>query len=63
VFTSIDVVEVNEGGEGTLIVYDATLRMPFPLSLADPLLAKAFRGIGDKAAAGLEQVLNGTLVR
>jgi hypothetical protein len=63
VFTSIDVVEVSEDGEGTLVVYDATLRMPFPLSLADPLLAKAFRGIGDKAAAGLERVLVGTLVR
>ncbi len=60
--TSTDVVEVTPADDGSLVVYDAKLDLPFPLSLADPLLAKAFQKIGDKAAAGLEKALDGSLV-
>lgn len=61
-FRSIDEIEVVASGDGTLAVYDAVVKMPFPLSLGDRLLTKKFNEIGDKAAAGLEQALHGTLV-
>lgn len=60
--TSTDIVEVSATDEGTLVVYDATLDLPFPLSLGDALLAKTFQKIGDKAAAGMVKALDGTLV-
>jgi dehydrogenase/reductase SDR family protein 12 len=62
IFTSIDVIEVGADGDETVVVYDATLKIPFPLSLGDPILGRVFRRIGDKAAAGLEHALDGTLV-
>lgn len=61
-FTSIDVIEVRSDGDQTLVVYDATLKLPWYLRLFDPLLAKKFDEIGDKAAAGMERALDGTLV-
>ena len=60
--TSIDVIDVSNDGQGTLVVYDATLVLPFPLALADKLLDRWFQGIGDQAAQGLERALDGTLV-
>lgn len=61
-FTDISIVEVSTDGDETIAVYDATLKMPFPLSLADPLLRPIFNRIGDKAAGGLERALAGRLV-
>lgn len=61
-FTSIDVIEVRSEGDSTLVVYDATLQLPWYLRIADPLLAKKFNEIGDKAGAGMERALDGTLV-
>jgi carbon monoxide dehydrogenase subunit G len=60
--TSIDVIDVSDEGGQTTVVYDATLVLPFPLSLADKLLDKAFQKIGDRAAKGMERALEGTLV-
>jgi carbon monoxide dehydrogenase subunit G len=60
--TSIDTVTVERQAEGTLVTYEARLRLRFPLSLADPLLSRAFRKIGDRAAAGLEAALDGVMV-
>jgi carbon monoxide dehydrogenase subunit G len=62
VFTDISIVEVSTDGDETVAVYDATLKMPFPLSLGDRLLRPIFNRIGDKAAAGLERALGGKLV-
>jgi hypothetical protein len=42
---------------GTEVTYDADLRLRGPLRLADPLLALAFRRVGDRARDGLEQAL------
>ncbi len=42
---------------GTLVTYDAYLRLKGPLRLADPLLALAFNRIGNPALAGLREVL------
>jgi hypothetical protein len=58
----IDVIDVSEDDRGTLVVYDATLVLPFPLSVADKLLDRAFQKIGDRAARGMERALGGTLV-
>ena len=60
--TSIDVIEVSRVGDQTEFLYDATLRLKFPLSLGDPILNRVFRPIGDKAAGGMEKALSGTLV-
>jgi carbon monoxide dehydrogenase subunit G len=61
--TSTDVIEVSADGDETLVVYDAKLDLPFPLSLGDALLSRTFDKIGDKAAAGMEQALDGTLLK
>jgi hypothetical protein len=60
--TAIDVIEVSTVGDKTEFVYDATLKLKFPLSLGDVFLAKAFKRIGDKAAHGMEEALSGVLV-
>lgn len=60
--TSTDVIEVTRVGDQTQFVYDATLELKFPFSLGDAFLTKVFNGIGDKAAAGMEKALGGTLV-
>ncbi len=62
-FTSIDLITVQTDDEGTLVTYDAELTLNGVLGLADPLLRLAFGRIGDKAAAGLREALEGTTVR
>lgn len=57
VLTSEDRITVQPDGDGCLVTYDADLRLAGPLRLADPLLAAAFRRIGDRAAAGLRHRL------
>lgn len=42
---------------GTRVTYDANLRLKGPLRIADPLLAIAFRRIGDSALEGLREHL------
>ena len=44
---------------GTRVTYDADLRLKGPLKIADPLLALAFRRVGDCALEGLRGVLAG----
>lgn len=61
-FTSLDTVSIRPEAGRTEVVYDARLLLTFPLSLADPLLAKTFRSIGDAAAAGLAEALDGELI-
>jgi hypothetical protein len=60
--TSIDVIEVSTNGDKTEFVYDATLKLKFPLSLGDAFLTRVFNKIGDKAAIGMEKALAGALV-
>jgi len=65
-FTSIDTITVEpatgDKGAGSIVGYHAELLLNGPLSIFDKLLAKGFQGPGDKAAAGLERVLDGTIV-
>lgn len=42
---------------GTRVTYDAELRLKLLLTVADPLLALAFNRVGDRALAGLREVL------
>jgi len=58
-FTSEDRVTVVTDDAGTVVTYDAELRLNGPLRLADPLLRLVFGRIGDRAAAGLRRVLAG----
>ncbi len=57
--TSLDRITIESGDNGTVVTYDARLTLNGPLALADPLLGLAFQRIGDRAAAGLIEALDG----
>jgi len=56
---SLDTITFEAQGSGTRVTYDADLSMKGPLRLADPLLALAFKRVGDRALAGLRSNLAG----
>jgi carbon monoxide dehydrogenase subunit G len=56
---SRDRITFEAVGSGTRITYDAELTLKGPLRLADPLLALAFRRVGDRALAGMKRILVG----
>jgi carbon monoxide dehydrogenase subunit G len=62
-FTSQDRITVETDDAGTLVTYDADLRLKGVLRLADRGLRLVFGRIGDRAAAGLRRVLDGQQVR
>jgi hypothetical protein len=57
-FRSYDVISVSERGSGSVASYDALLELKGLAKIAAPLMGKAFRRIGDDAAAGLRRVLS-----
>jgi hypothetical protein len=57
--TSVDEIRIEASGSGAVVTYDAALTLNGPLGVLDPLLGRAFRRIGDRAAAGLRRVLAG----
>ena len=57
--TSLDTITVEGDGTGSIVTYDAELKLNGPLGLADPILRLTFGRIGDRAAAGLIRVLEG----
>ena len=57
VFTSIDRITVEPDGTGSLVTYDADLRLNGVLRVGDLGLRLVFGQIGDRAAAGLRRVL------
>lgn len=61
-FTSIDTIAVVPAAEGSIVTYDARLRLPLLLRLGDPVLGLVFRRVGDRAAAGLRTALEGEFV-
>ncbi len=61
-FTSVDVISVEPVDDGSIVTYDATLRLPLWLRAGDPILRLVFRRVGDAAAAGLRTTLDGTVV-
>jgi carbon monoxide dehydrogenase subunit G len=62
-FTSEDRITVEADDAGTVVTYDADLRLNGVLRLGDPGLRLAFGRIGDRAAAGLRRALDGQPVR
>lgn len=62
-FTSTDVIGVEPADGGSIVTYAAELAMPFPLSLADRWLQGVFDRIGDAAASGLAEALDGEWMR
>lgn len=56
-FISLDTITITRSGEGSLLTYDADVRLRGPLRLGDPLLAIGFNKVADKAAAGLRERL------
>ncbi len=64
VLTSRDTITVQQdgAGPGSVVTYDAVLKLKGPLGLADSLLGLSFKKIGDRAAAGLVAALAGERV-
>lgn len=60
--TSFDTITVRADGDGSVVTYDAELTFNGILGLGDPFLALTFKVIGDRAAAGLVQALQGKKV-
>jgi Polyketide cyclase / dehydrase and lipid transport len=55
--TSEDRITVDTDPTGTIVTYDADLRLNGPLRVGDPLLRVGFKRIADRATAGLQQAL------
>jgi carbon monoxide dehydrogenase subunit G len=60
--TSEDTITVEADGDGSIVTYDAELKLKGLLALSDPLLGLTFNQIGDRAAAGLVEALAGERV-
>jgi Polyketide cyclase / dehydrase and lipid transport len=58
VIRSVDEITFTATATGTNVTYDAGLQGRGAFHLADPLLALAFRRIGDRARGGLQDALN-----
>jgi hypothetical protein len=54
---SLDRIAVVSTDTGSRVTYDAKLTLKGLLKLADPLLALAFRRVGDRALAGMRATL------
>jgi hypothetical protein len=59
---SHDEITVENASGGVTVTYDAELSLRGVLRLANPLLAVAFRHIGERAAGGLRRTLAGTVL-
>ncbi len=57
IFRSHDTITVAPTATGCRVTYDALLTLNGPLRVLDPVLAKGFDGVGDRAAAGLQRRL------
>ncbi len=55
---SIDEITFSPSAQGTDVTYDADLRTRGWFKLAAPVVALLFKGIGDRARAGLQRELN-----
>jgi hypothetical protein len=62
VLTSVDLITATAAPGGSLVVYDADLRLNGPLRLGDLGLRAAFSWIGGRFEAGLRSALDGTSV-
>ena len=58
VFTSVDRVSASRDGDGTVVVYDAELRLNGPLRIGDLGLRPVFAWVGGRADSGLRRALD-----
>lgn len=58
-FTSLDRIDVTPDGDGSLVRYDAELKLNGPLKVFDLFLKPVFGRIGDRASRGLVEALDG----
>lgn len=61
-FTSLDRIEVEPDGDGSLVTYGAELKLNGPLGIFDLFLRPVFDRIGGRADEGLQQALDGVKV-
>ena len=61
-FRSVDVIEVEPTADGSIITYDATLTLKGVLSFANRYLDGPFQRIGDAAARGLADAVEGAIL-
>lgn len=61
-FTSLDRIDVEPDGAGSLVTYDAELSLNGPLGAFDLLLRPVFGRIGGRADEGLQKALDGEKV-
>jgi carbon monoxide dehydrogenase subunit G len=54
---SLDRITFERSATGTHIVYDADLKLKGLMRIADPLLALAFKRVGDRALAGMRKTI------
>lgn len=60
--TSVDTITVEPDGTGSIVTYEADLVLNGVFKIGDPFLKLAFNRIGGKAADGLVDKLDGTLI-
>ena len=60
--TSLDSITVRSDGTGSVVTYEAELTLNGLLRFVDPVLGLAFGRIGDRAAGGLIEALDGERV-
>lgn len=53
-----DRIAVTGGADGSVVSYEAEVRLRGPLRILDPLLRPGFRAVADRAAAGLTRALS-----
>jgi hypothetical protein len=58
ILRATDRIEVTGGEDGSVVGYEAEVRLRGPLRVLDPLLRPGFRAVGQRAAAGLAQALS-----
>ena len=56
---STDTIVVTGDADGSMVSYDAEVRLRGPLRLLEPLLRPGFRAMAERAAAGLADALSG----
>ncbi|MGO8981769.1 MAG: SRPBCC family protein [Streptosporangiaceae bacterium] len=59
VLRSTDRIMVTGAADGSTVSYQAEVRLRGPLQALDPTLRAGFRGVAERAAAGLGRVLSG----
>lgn len=57
--TSEDTITFAPSAAGSIVTYDADLRLKGPLKLGDPILGVLFKRLGDNAKAGMRRELGG----